>query len=591
MRTALQVGGVYLVVGTLWILLSDSLVASISTQHAWLVTAQRFKGLIYVWLTTAGLTYLVYLGYRRLLAMHGRVVSSDLRVQDLFMHHPQPMWVHDPATGRILRVNDAAVAAYGYRRDELLAMDVSRIQPSRATASPHGSAQPKLAGLNPSGVSRHRTASGRTIIARTSEHRIELDGREAVMVMAEDVTEEVNLQQALQRQQWLFQQLHENLGEVLWTATPDCSRITYASRAFAEVYGRDPSQLRADPSLWLDAVHPDDRDDRLDILSLPPGIDSLEREYRILRPDGRVRWIQDRKRRVRDETGAVTMICGIAEDVTVRRERDEARDALNSSLEALVSERTRELRDAYLELDAFSRTAAHDLRSPLGGIVGMCTLLRGKCGDALDGQAGQYVSLIEDAARGMSSLVGDLLALSRAGNVELDRKVVDHAPAARAIFDELRMLEPERRVEQRIAARLDAYCDENLMRSVLRNLIANAWKFSAARHVATITVSIVATADASTLTVEDDGAGFDTSKVGELLQPFQRYHSQSQFQGTGLGLVTCQRIAHRHGGRLILKSAPGAGTRVSVVLPNEGVAGSTPGAGTAPGAVPALQHG
>ena len=168
----------------------------------------------------------------------------------------------------------------------------------------------------------------------------------------------------------------------------------------------------------------------------------------------------------------------------------------------------------------------------------------------------------------MATLINDLLALSRAGSVELDRREVDLAPAAAALFDELRLLEPLRRAVVEVPPRLPMHCDEGLMRSVLQNLITNAWKFSSRNDETEIALTIERGEREATLTVSDNGAGFDASAAGELLRPFQRFHSQAQFQGTGLGLVTCQRIAHRHGGRLLLKSAPGQGTRVAIVLPN-----------------------
>jgi PAS domain S-box-containing protein len=350
-------------------------------------------------------------------------------------------------------------------------------------------------------------------------------------------------------------------------ASPDFKSVMYVSPAFESLYGRKASDLIADPRVWLDAVHPDDVDKAADLGELPPGQDSVAREYRIVRPDGTVRWIEDRKRLIRDATGAVVLAGGIAEDITARKERDEARDALGHRLEALVAERTAELQQANIELEAFSRTAAHDLKSPLNGIVGMSGLLRHRAGAKLDDTERRFLDLIERSSRDMATLINDLLTLSRAGSIELTCASVDLAGVVRAQIDQLLTLEPLRHVEVDLPERLEMFCDDGLMRSLLQNLVGNAWKFTAERDTACIGLTLTQAGGQSVLTVSDNGAGFDTADMGELLRPFQRFHAQTQFQGTGLGLVTCQRIAHRHGGRLSVQSTPGAGMRVSVTLP------------------------
>ena len=568
LRTAVLIGAAYFVVGALWILLSDGLVEAMSTDVAWLVAAQRHKGMVYVIVTALALVYLVNRGYRRLLALQLRLADSDLRVHDLFMNHPQPMWVYDMDSYRFLLVNDAAVAAYGYRREAFLTMTARDIRLPEDVPSFVAAARLHAVGTGSPGVFRHRTRSGRLLLARISEHRVVLQGRPAMMVMAEDVSDEVTLHDAVQRQQRQFQQLHQSLGEVLWMATPDGATVLYVSPAFATLYGREPAELVANPLLWRDCIHPDDRDRVPDLAGGAAGVEQADCEYRIVRPDGSVRWIEDRRRLIRDERGEVTMMGGIAEDVSARRERDEARDAMRSRLQAMVVERTRELEQANIELEAFSRTAAHDLRSPLNGIVGMSQLLRLRAAPALDDAGRGYLDQIERSARDMAALISDLLALSRAGSVPLARQLVDLAPLARGLVDELRLLEPQRRARVRIPEQMVLCCDAGLMRSVLQNLITNAWKFSSRSDETEIALAIERGEQETTLTVSDHGAGFDAGAADALLRPFQRFHSQAQFQGTGLGLVTCQRIAHRHGGRLLLKSAPGQGTSVSIVLPN-----------------------
>ncbi len=566
-RFALFVGAVYGALGVAWILGSDALVEAISSDPEWLRQAQRYKGLVYVWLTALALVLLVRVGYRQLLAARERARQSDLRVQDLFMQHPMPMWVFDLGNYRFLRVNDAALAAYGYTRAEFEAMTALDIRPPEEAAAFLSAVRARRDEPRSPGVFRHRTKAGAVIDVRITEHVLELDGRPAMMVMAENVTDETRLQRRMQRQQEEFRQLHDSLEEVLWMSTPEGDRLHYVSPAFATLYGHAPADLMARPALWLEVIHPDDRSGALASVPLATDADISVARYRIVRPDGSLRWVEDRKQLIRDEHGQVVMRGGIAKDITPLIEHERALEQLNEQLEHEVQVRTQALADANVELEAFSRTAAHDLRSPLNGIVGMGQLLRLKHADQLDDTGRGYVDQIERSARDMSTLIDDLLKLSRAGSVPLDCRWVDLAPVIDAVVSELKAGHPQRDVAVSRPERVEAFCDPGLMRSVLQNLIGNAWKFSAQRADARVAVRVVCEDTASCIEVQDNGAGFDSSAAAAGFRPFERFHTQSQFPGTGLGLVTCQRIVMRHGGSLTLRSQPGEGTTARIELP------------------------
>jgi len=376
------------------------------------------------------------------------------------------------------------------------------------------------------------------------------------------------LRHALDQQQREFRQLHESLGEVLWLGSADGSQLYYVSQAFEQVYGRPVSAILSRPALWRESVHPEDLD-RARALD-PRRADGamVSCEYRVIRPDGSVRWVEDRKRMILGADGRPLLMGGIAEDITARRERDAAQATRHDELQQLVQARTAELQAINLELEAFSRTAAHDLKSPLAGITGLAQLLRLQHTHGMDDTGRGFLEQIERSSRDMSELVNDLLALSRAGSVPLSCGWNDLAPAAQRLLDDLQRLEPWRQVDLTLPASMNAWCDAGLMRSVLHNLLGNAWKYSARRDRASITVECTQHAAGTWLTVADNGSGFDTGRVeGGLFRPFQRFHTQAQFQGSGLGLVTCQRIAQRHGGRLEVASAPGQGTRASLWLP------------------------
>jgi PAS domain S-box-containing protein len=190
-RDATLIGTVYAVAGALWILLSDELVAALSSDPAWLSLAQHYKGLFFIALTTLALVLLIRTGNRRLLAAARELASRELQVDDLFWRHPKPMWVYDEDSLRFLRVNDAAVAEYGYSRDEFLAMTIRDIRPPEAMAQLDQALARARTEDRIQQVYRHRRRSGQQIAARVTSHRVELHGVHARMVMAENITDEL----------------------------------------------------------------------------------------------------------------------------------------------------------------------------------------------------------------------------------------------------------------------------------------------------------------------------------------------------------------------------------------------------------------
>jgi light-regulated signal transduction histidine kinase (bacteriophytochrome) len=261
------------------------------------------------------------------------------------------------------------------------------------------------------------------------------------------------------------------------------------------------------------------------------------------------------------------LIGGIAEDITAQKERDAAIATTQQDLKRMVAERTTELEHANVELEAFSRTAAHDLKSPLNGVVGMSYLLKSRFGATLGEEGTDMVNQIESSSLRMAMLVNDLLALSRVTQVELKLQELDLVQMAHEVIEDLRRQSPHRTLLFVAPPALPVLCDAGLARSLMTNLLSNAWKFTANKPDARIALSATQSPSATSVTLEDNGAGFESSGAKNLFKPFQRFHSSSEFNGTGVGLVTCQRIVHRHGGDIQISSAPGVGTTVAFSMP------------------------
>ena len=239
-----------------------------------------------------------------------------------------------------------------------------------------------------------------------------------------------------------------------------------------------------------------------------------------------------------------------------------AYDAMTARLQGLNEElraRVAQLEDANRELDAFAHSVSHDLRAPLRAIDGFSKAVLMDQAEKLDPQGKQDLERVRKAAQHMARLIDDLLKLSRVSRAQLGRVPLDLGRLARSTFDELRRAEPARRVDATIAPDLRAEGDPDLLQVVLDNLLGNAWKFSSRREHAHIELGIAEARGERAFFVRDDGAGFDMTYVGKLFGAFQRLHPMNEFEGTGIGLATVQRIVHRHGGKVWAESTVGQG--------------------------------
>ncbi|MDB5803621.1 MAG: fgrK [Betaproteobacteria bacterium] len=371
--------------------------------------------------------------------------TSEARYRSMFQSSPQPMWVVDRETLRFLAVNDAAMAQYGYSREEFLAMEGGDIRPPEEHGRFRAYLQTNVSGVRAAGVWRHRRKDGSLIEVEISTHELMFDGRPALHSALLDVTE----------------------------------------------------RLR------------------------------MERE--------------------------------------VRR--------LNLDLEERVRERTAELSATNRELEAFTYSVSHDLHNPLRAIDGFSKLLLDHPGMPEDSEARDYLERIRGAAQRMGGLIAALLNLSRVSRGTLRKTHVDLSALAAQAAEELQQQAPQRMVEWRIAPGLSVDGDAGLLRSVLSNLLGNAWKYTRNQPRPVIEFGLHAdTAERAEFFVRDNGAGFDMAYSAKLFAVFQRLHSPAEFEGNGIGLATVQRIVERHGGSVRGEGRPGEGTTLYFSLPRQGQA-------------------
>jgi two-component system, sensor histidine kinase and response regulator len=237
--------------------------------------------------------------------------------------------------------------------------------------------------------------------------------------------------------------------------------------------------------------------------------------------------------------------------------------ALNRHLERQLGE----LNQVNRELEAFSYSVSHDLRGPLSRIAGFSKALLELHAAQLDDEGRTFLQRIDNSARRMCELVEDLLNFSRLTRVEMNEEEVDLSAMIASLAAELAARDPGRVADFEIAPGIRVWCDPALMRAAIMNLVENSWKFTRKHATARIQFGEMAGPDGPVYFLRDDGAGFDMADAARLFSPFQRLHKASDFEGTGIGLATVERIIRRHGGRIWAEGGIEQGATFYFTLP------------------------
>ncbi len=334
--------------------------------------------------------------------------------------------------------------------------------------------------------------------------------------------------------------------------------------------------------LFLSFIHPDDTvQAQARISEAFEKFISSSFYFRFIRKDGELRHGYIEWKFDFDKYRKPVRLYGIIKDVTEKKLAElqlqdanarlmmqvEEIKALNESLEGRVQERTAALADANRELEAFSYTVSHDLQSPLRVMRGFTNLLLKQVDGPLNNEQREMMQVIDNSARRMSELIKDLLRFSQLGRAPLDKQKIDMDELARTVMDDVRFNTPDFKATVEWNVLQPACCDTALMRQVWANLLGNAVKYSGKVDKPVVQVGMTEKDGQPVYYVKDNGAGFDMKHIDKLFGVFQRMHTLSEFEGSGVGLATVQRIIKRHGGDIWADSKVNEGATFYFTLP------------------------
>ncbi|GFO54932.1 hypothetical protein GMSM_19390 [Geomonas sp. Red276] len=284
-----------------------------------------------------------------------------------------------------------------------------------------------------------------------------------------------------------------------------------------------------------------------------------EHEFRILLPGGEIRWLMGSGHVLMNTEGKAVKMVGVNYDITERKLIEQELRLAHDTLEHRVLERTVELRALNRELESFCYSVTHELGAPLRGMNCFANILLEEYRDKLDLEGVEHLARISSAAGRMGSLIEDLLKLSRVTRRKLAREKVSLSDLACRVVGELSGQPPEREVEVAVPAGIEGEWDPALAELALQNLLGNAWKYTSNTANPKIEFGCLPDRFPVVYYVRDNGIGFDMTYADKIFLPFERLHRTGEYEGTGIGLATVQRVITMHGGKIWAEAEPGQG--------------------------------
>ncbi len=457
--------------------------------------------------------------------------------------------------GRIVQMNERAEQVIGFTDEDKSLSYEERMQDLRMVA-PDG--KPFPLSQIPSWKALHGEVT-RDVVMKierpdrqfwisVSASPITTEGRTLGAIMEfSDITRMHTLQEQLSNERTFVNAILQTSGALI-LVTDEYGTIVRINRACEHLSGYSEQELMG--RCFYDLLISEQERGGIEeaYRKLREGAQVVEHENHWVTKSGEKRFIRWRNTLLRDKQTEETYIVSTGIDISDRL-----------LLEHQLNRRAEELAAAYKELESFSYSVSHDLRSPLHTIASFTSILREDYAGRLDKEGQEYVQYIENGIRKMERLISDLLSLSRISRQEMVRSDVNLSALVSAFLHELHQTSPRRKVEFDIEDNVHASGDERLLDVAVKNLLRNAWKFTGKNELTRIEFGTFDREGKTTYFIRDNGVGFDNKFAQKIFEPFKRTHTDKDFGGTGVGLSIVERVVIRHGGQIWAEGEVGGG--------------------------------